>query len=50
MQSTVVRGMGRRTRMPMAAMKEREPPRQIGTMARSKGPYLSPISVHGHDE
>ena len=27
-------------------MKEKEPPRQIGSIAMSNGPYLDPISTH----
>ena len=33
------------TRKPRRAMKESVPPRQMGSMAMSKGPYLEPISV-----
>jgi len=32
------------TRKPRRAMKERVPPRQMGSIAMSKGPYLEPIS------
>lgn len=35
----------KRTRKPRRAMKERVPPRQMGSIAISKGPYLEPISV-----
>ena len=35
----------RRTRKPRRAMRERVPPRQMGIIAMSKGPYLEPISV-----
>lgn len=38
-------GIETRTRKPRRATKEREPPRQIGIIAISKGPYLEPISV-----
>jgi hypothetical protein len=34
----------RRTRKPRRAIKERVPPRQMGIIAMSKGPYLEPIS------
>jgi hypothetical protein len=46
----LVGGMGgeedgkRRTRKPRRAIKERVPPRQMGSIAMSKGPYLEPIS------
>jgi hypothetical protein len=35
----------KRTRYPRRAMTERVPPRQMGIIAMSKGPYLEPISV-----
>jgi hypothetical protein len=35
----------KRTRKPRRAMTERVPPRQMGIIAMSKGPYLEPISV-----
>ena len=35
-----------RTRKPRRATKEREPPRQMGSIAISNGPYLDPISTH----
>ena len=34
----------------MAAMKDSEPPLQMGTMAKSNGPYRWPISVSKLDE
>ena len=39
----------KRTQKPRRAMKERVPPRQMGIIAMSKGPYLEPISLKmGH--
>jgi hypothetical protein len=37
--------MKKRTRKPRRAMKESVPPRQIGSIAISNGPYFEPISV-----
>src|ERR1700691_1809353 len=35
-----------RTRKPRRPTKEREPPRQMGSIAMSNGPYLDPISTN----
>ncbi len=39
----------KRTRKPIWALKKRVPPRQMGIIAMSKGPYLKPFSLKmGH--
>jgi len=42
--------MEKRTLKPRQAMKESVPPRQMGSIAKSNGPYFEPISVLFHDK